>query len=105
MKKLEDPPYKDKNINGDKSIIDLANENENPNNYIFKDIINNSTTNDIDSRNDNVAPIFAQESPLTATSNMIMEYIPRSGSYQPKNPEDISTIEDFWKKVNLRIPS
>ena len=105
LKKLEDPPYKDKNINGDKSIIDLANENENPNNYIFKDIINNSTTNDIDSRNDNVAPIFAQESPLTATSNMIMEYIPRSGSYQPKNPEDISTIEDFWKKVNLRIPS
>jgi len=103
LKKIENPPYK-KNEN-DKSIIDLANEKNNPNNYIFKDIIKNSTTNEIDSTNSNVKPIFAQESPLTATSNMIMEYIPSSGSYKPKNPEDISQIEDFWKEVKACIPS
>ncbi len=100
LKKIEDPTNK---LWG-KSIIDLANEKDNPNNHIFKDIIKNSTTNEIDKKWD-VSTIFAQESPLSATSDMIKEYIPQWGRYKPSDPEKLSDCEDFWKFVRERIPS
>ena len=103
LKKIENPPYK--KDDNDKSIIDLANEKDNPHKNIFKDIIKNSTTNEIDSMNKDAPPIFAQESPLSATSTMVMNYIPSSGSYKPNNPEEISTIEEFWKNAKNCIPS
>lgn len=104
LKKIEDPTYK--NGDNDKSIIDLANEKDNPNNYIFKDIIKNSTTNEIDSTNGNIPPIFAQESPLSATSNIVKSYIPENWKYSKvKNEEDISNAEDFWTAAGKAIPS
>ncbi len=102
LKKIENPTYK--NDSSDKSIIDLANEKNNPNNYIFKDIIKNSTTNEIDTMWE-VNPIFSQESPLSATSNMVKQYIPRNGKYSKlKSEEDLSNAEDFWTKARDAIP-
>ena len=104
MKKIEDPKYK--KGDWDKGIIDLANEKDNPNSYIFKDIINNSTTNEIDSTNEKVPPIFAQRSPLSATSNIVKLYIPENWKYSKlKNEEDISNAEDFWSEAEKAIPT
>jgi len=104
LEKIENPTYK--KGDWDKSIIDLANEKDNPNNYIFKDIIKNSTTNEIDSMSDKVNPIFARESPLSATSNMVKYYIPKNGKYSKlKSEEDVSNAEDFWTKASEKIPS
>ena len=100
LDKIEDPTNKW----WSKSIIDLANEKDNPNNHIFKDIIKNSTTNEIDKKW-NVPTIFAQESPLSATSDMIREYVPQWGKYKPSDPEKLSDCEDFWKFVGDCIPS
>lgn len=102
LKKIENPTYKDGPL--DKSIVDLANEKDNPNNYVFKDIIKNSTTNEIDT-SWKATPIFAQESPLTATSNMVKEFIPRNWKYSNlRSEEDLSNAEDFWTKANDVIP-
>ena len=103
LKKIENPTYKDGPL--DKSVVDLANEKDNPNNYVFKEIIKNSTTNEIDTKW-NATPIFAQESPLTATSNMVKEFIPRNWKYSKlRSEEDLSNAEDFWTRANDVIPN
>jgi hypothetical protein len=101
LDKLENPPYKESE--NDKSIMDLAKLWDH-NSYIFEDIIKNSTTNDIDAMW-KVSSVFAQESPLSATSNMMNEYIPQKWKYHLKTPEDLWTAQDFWKKVKDSIPN
>lgn len=105
LHKIENPTYKNKDIDGDKSIIDLANEKDNPNNQIFKDIIKNSTTNDIDTMN-KVSRLFAQKSPLSATKNMVKEFIPSRWDYNNlKSEEDKDDAVDFWNAAKDEIPT
>jgi len=105
LHKIENPTYKNKDIKDDKSIIDLANETDNPNYQIFKDIINNSTTNDIDSIN-KVGRIFAQASPLSATKNMVKDFVPSRWDYNNlKSEEDKDDAKDFWNAAMHEIPT
>ena len=63
LKKLESVSEKSKSIKDDKSIMDLANDKNNPNNYIFKEFIENSRTNDYDKPNPDVCAIYVLEAP------------------------------------------
>ena len=104
LDKIEDPTYKTSDL--DNSIVDLANQNDNPNSFVFKEIVWNSTTNEIDSSNPNVPSIFWQLSPKTATSNMVKSYIPRNWKFSKlKAEEDKCDAEDFWVSALKKIPS
>jgi hypothetical protein len=43
--------------------MDLANDKKDPNNYIFKEFIENSRTNDYDKPNDEVGAIYVTQAP------------------------------------------
>ena len=102
LKKIENPAYK--SDDNDKSIMDLAAMWDH-NSYVFEDIVQNSTTNDIDGKNPEVSTIFAACSPGTATSDMINNYIPRNWNYNLKNPEDLWIAQTQWKEAKECIPS
>ena len=102
LDKVENPSYKKKDDPEDKSVIDLSKDENNPNSYVFKEIIKNSTTNEIDWTNPDVnsKALYQKESPLSATSNTMNKFIPNRAQYsRVEKEEDKSDAESFWQSV------
>lgn len=104
--KLENISQKNKANIEDKSIMDLANDKKDPNNYIFKEFIENSRTNDYDKPNDEVGAIYVTQAPWSATSNIIKKFIPNKWFYTNlKKEEDKRDAITFWKNAKSIIPT
>ena len=106
LKKLESVSEKNKSIKDDKSIMDLANDKDNPNNYVFKEFIENSRTNDYDKPNPEVWAIYVLQAPWSATSNIIRRFIPTKWYYSNLSKEEEKRdAQTFWKNACSIIPT
>ena len=102
LKKVEDPSYKKEDDENDKSVIDLSEDEKNPNAYVFKSLIDNTLTNEIDKTNDQVKSVslYQKESPLSATNNTMKRYIPNKWQYsRVEKEEDRADAESFWQSI------
>jgi len=110
LQKIENPTYKNENNPKDKSVIELSKDEKNPNSYVFKSIVKNSLTNEIDWTNPDVnsKALYQKESPLSATSNTMNKFIPSKTQYsRVEKEEDRSDAESFRQSVIYKkcIPS
>ena len=106
LEKLESISEKNEFNKDDKSIMDLANDKDNPNNYIFKEFIENSRTNDYDKPNPEVWAIYVLQAPWSATSNIIRRFIPTKWYYSNLSKEEEKRdAQTFWKNACSIIPT
>lgn len=105
LKKMENLSYKDEENPEDKSIMDLANDGDNPDNRCFKEFIKHSRTNDYDKINPEVWPIYVTVAPWSGTSNILRKFIPNKWNFSNlKEEKEKKDVEKFWVKAASIIP-
>lgn len=106
LKKIEKPSYKDKNNPKDRSIMEMAADDTNPNKSVFVEYVSNSRTIDYDTPNWEVWAIWEKTAPWTAISNKIRRYIPSKWYYSNlTKEEEKDDAKEFWKKAAREIPT
>ena len=106
LKKIEKPSYKDKNNPNDKSIMEMAADENNLNRSVFAEYISNSRTVDYDTPNPEVWAIWEKTAPWAAISNKVKKYIPSKWYYSNlTKEEDKDDAQKFWEKAAREIPT
>lgn len=104
LKKIEKPSYK--SGIGDKSIMEMAADENNPDRSVFVEYVSNTNTVDYDPPNWEVSAVREKTAPWTAISNKVRKYIPSKWGYSNlTKEEDKKDAEEFWTNAAKEIPT
>lgn len=99
LKYIENPVY-----GGDNSISKLAKDKTHPYNAIFAELKKAYEDSDPGNINDAINCIaYIKEAPLTATYNIVRDYMPKDWSYHTKKEEDLADAKDLWTRISTQV--